>query len=372
MDTTKLEVTRTSDRLTASSEIMPDISTGLNGISAPIHVPRISFIVPTLNEEKRIGECLKSILAADHLAEKHDIIVIDSGSKDNTVAIARAFHGVTVVELHPEHSSAAFGLNEGLIRATGEYVQYVAADCELNPEWPKKALSVFTNDVAGTLAVVGGQTIEATPYPSIFSYLLGVGLQAGGTVEGFVLHNAGTGLIRRDILKRTGRFNPKLISEDEIDFGIRISSNGFTYLKIPAPMVTHHLDLPNTFSGLKAMLRRLWRLGIGWGQLRDLYPSNSHRIAYMRSNLRFILLPVLLLVGLGLLITSFNNQTSLTLLLVCFVAGLILNWLTVRRYRTPYLGSLALALWYFFSSPWIIGGYLWYLITKPTHLRPHT
>ncbi len=351
---------------------MPGASAGRDEPPTPTDLPRITFVVPTLNEARRIGPCLQSILAAEYPADRRDIIVIDTGSTDQTVALTRAVPGVLVVETRPERPTAAGGLNEGLARATGAYVQYVAADCQLDPAWPKRALAAFAADRTGSLAVVGGRTVEAKPYPSVFSYLLGVGLSAGGSVEGFVLHNAGTGLIRRDVLDRAGRFNPRLVSEDEVEFGIRVADAGGTFLKIPAPMVTHHLDLTSSISGLRSMLQRSWRLGLGWGQLRDLHPTNPRRLAYMRGNRRFLVLPVVLIAGIGLIAASFTSRTSFGALLVFLAAGFVLAGQSARQYRIGYLDAVALAVWYLVSSPWVVGGYLWYVLTKPVHLRPST
>ena len=51
---------------------------------------RLSVVIITLNEEEHIGKCIQSVR---HLAD--EIVVLDSGSTDRTVAIARSF-GATV------------------------------------------------------------------------------------------------------------------------------------------------------------------------------------------------------------------------------------------------------------------------------------
>ncbi len=53
--------------------------------------PTISVLIPTLNAEKTLGECLKQIAAQDYPAEKVEIIVADGGSTDGTIPLARQY-----------------------------------------------------------------------------------------------------------------------------------------------------------------------------------------------------------------------------------------------------------------------------------------
>jgi len=49
--------------------------------------PKISIVIPSYNEEKKIADCLESYLKQSSLP--HEIIVVDGGSKDNTVSIIK-------------------------------------------------------------------------------------------------------------------------------------------------------------------------------------------------------------------------------------------------------------------------------------------
>ena len=55
----------------------------------------VSFVIPTLNEEKYIGELLKSIL--QQTVRPYETIVVDCGSHDNTQSIVRSYKGVTLL-----------------------------------------------------------------------------------------------------------------------------------------------------------------------------------------------------------------------------------------------------------------------------------
>ena len=89
----------------------------------------VSAIIIAKNEEARLITCL------DHLAWTDEIIVVDNGSTDQTIQIAKQ-HGANVVSTKEKDFSA---LREfGLKKATGTWVLYVDADEEINEELQKE------------------------------------------------------------------------------------------------------------------------------------------------------------------------------------------------------------------------------------------
>ena len=81
--------------------------------------PRLSVVVITLNEEERIRECLASVAWAD------EIVVIDAGSEDKTVAIAREFTDHVVIR---SWDGFAAQKNVGIARARGAWILSLDAD----------------------------------------------------------------------------------------------------------------------------------------------------------------------------------------------------------------------------------------------------
>lgn len=92
--------------------------------------PKLTIGILTLNEEKRIANCIRSAQFADQ------IIVIDSGSKDKTRAIAAAL-GAEVYE-YPDWQGFAEQRNRLLRHARGEYIFFLDADEEITPDLEKE------------------------------------------------------------------------------------------------------------------------------------------------------------------------------------------------------------------------------------------
>jgi rSAM/selenodomain-associated transferase 2 len=84
---------------------------------------KITVIIPTLDEEADLGVCLAALAGQEGPLE---VIVVDGGSSDGTVAIAARNRGVRVVQAP---RGRAVQMNAGAQAATGEILWFVHADC---------------------------------------------------------------------------------------------------------------------------------------------------------------------------------------------------------------------------------------------------
>ncbi len=89
------------------------------------HRPLVSVVVTTRNEERHIGNCLRAVRMQSYPRERIEIVVVDNGSTDRTVTIAREFTD-KVFDHGPERAAQR---NHGIIeRATGELALFLDAD----------------------------------------------------------------------------------------------------------------------------------------------------------------------------------------------------------------------------------------------------
>ncbi|MSM38733.1 MAG: glycosyltransferase [Geobacter sp.] len=96
-----------------------------------------TIIIPAKNEEKYISMCLDSINAMDTEGLTFEVIVVDNGSTDKTVSIAKA-KGATVFE-KPDLTISALR-NFGATQAAGDILAFLDADCTVDNKWLKNAL----------------------------------------------------------------------------------------------------------------------------------------------------------------------------------------------------------------------------------------
>src|SRR5690606_5350603 len=91
----------------------------------------VSIIIPCYNAARWLPATLESALTQTWPAT--EIIVVDDGSSDDSLAIARGFapRGVKVISQTNRGASAA--RNRGLAEARGDFIQYLDADDLLSP-----------------------------------------------------------------------------------------------------------------------------------------------------------------------------------------------------------------------------------------------
>lgn len=97
--------------------------------------PKVSIIIPTFNEEKNIARLLLSI--KNQSVKDLETIVVDDGSTDSTVKIAKKYSQKVYQRQHAERSVQR---NFGGSKANGKYVLFVDADMELSKDVVKSCL----------------------------------------------------------------------------------------------------------------------------------------------------------------------------------------------------------------------------------------
>jgi len=118
--------------------------------------PKVSFIIPTWNEENTIKGKLENMQQIDYPNDKLEIIVIDSGSTDNTRKIVRKFKRVKLIT-EEKRSGKARALNKAFKHCGGEIVVISDADCRLKKDILLKSMPYFYDQSVG--AVTGRQEL---------------------------------------------------------------------------------------------------------------------------------------------------------------------------------------------------------------------
>jgi glycosyltransferase involved in cell wall biosynthesis len=201
----------------------------------------IAAVVIGRNEAPRLDESLRSVAEAGIAA-----VYVDSGSTDDSLAMART-RGVPVVELDSSRPfSAARGRNAGLREAIQrwpetEFVQFLDGDCTLDPAFPQAAVQEFGRQ--RDCAIVTGHLSERNPEASVYNRLCAIEWRSpAGRIENM---NALGGIMaaRVSALVEVGGFNEEAIAGEEPDLGVRLGLAGYSIIKIDRPMATHDAQI---------------------------------------------------------------------------------------------------------------------------------
>ena len=119
---------------------------------------RVGVVIRTLDESALIGRCLET-LAAQRGDFDLDVLVVDSGSTDATVEIARA-HGARIMELAPGDFDYSTSLNRGIEEVVGDLVVSLSAHAIPTDEgWLEAITAPFES------AEVAGVSTRQLPWP---------------------------------------------------------------------------------------------------------------------------------------------------------------------------------------------------------------
>ncbi|HMU92589.1 MAG TPA: glycosyltransferase family 2 protein [Anaerolineales bacterium] len=104
----------------------------------------ISIIIRAYNEEKHIGRLLEGI--KQQTIQDVDVILVDSGSTDSTVAIAESY-GTRIVRIRPEEFTFGRSLNFGVKEAKREFIVMASAHVyPVYPDWLETLLRPFQDE----------------------------------------------------------------------------------------------------------------------------------------------------------------------------------------------------------------------------------
>jgi glycosyltransferase involved in cell wall biosynthesis len=94
--------------------------------------PLVSILIPAYNAGEWIAQTIDSALAQTW--PRKEIIVVNDGSKDNTLAIAQSFASRDVCVISQENQGAAATRNKAFSLCQGDYIQWLDADDLLSPD----------------------------------------------------------------------------------------------------------------------------------------------------------------------------------------------------------------------------------------------
>jgi glycosyltransferase involved in cell wall biosynthesis len=206
----------------------------------------LSVVIITHNEETNIGRTLASVqpLVADG---KGEIIVVDSGSTDRTVEIAKSYGAKVFVE---EWKGYAAQKNSAIDKAEGDWILSLDADEELSDELPAGATGFSIPEFLETVDSNRGKTENWKPYPVHLNsfrfhrrnYFLGRWIKRGGFWPDPKIR-----LFKRG----TGRFEERTVHESLKVEGITFPI-GPDIIHHSYPTLADYLDHMNRYSSLGA------------------------------------------------------------------------------------------------------------------------
>ena len=120
---------------------------------------KVSFIIPTLNAQKVLENCLRSISKQNFSSSDYEILIIDGGSTDKTIDIAHKYNSII---LNNPLKTAEAGKAIGIHHASGKYICLIDSDNILpDNNWLNQMLIPLEENKK----IIGSEPIEFTYRP---------------------------------------------------------------------------------------------------------------------------------------------------------------------------------------------------------------
>ena len=121
--------------------------------------PRVSVVVPMRDAGASLPELFDALDAQTFERDRFEVLVVDDGSRDDSVEIARARPGVTVLG-NPRPAGSYAARNLAIQRARGEILAFTDADCRPEPDWLTALLDGLDHLYA---ELIGGRVALSLP-----------------------------------------------------------------------------------------------------------------------------------------------------------------------------------------------------------------
>ncbi|MWV40413.1 glycosyltransferase [Natrialba sp. INN-245] len=233
----------------------------------------VSIVVPVYNDLEGIQTTLESLL--QHTPSETQIVVVDNDSSDDTPAIVAEYaddhERVTLVFERDVQSSYA-ARNTGIEHADEDVVCFLDADQRVTDGWLENALERVRETEAHYLAP--DIELEAPDDPSPTArYNLVSGFPIAAFLEQH--HYAPTSclFVTHELLEDVGRFDDRLVSGGDLEFGNRVYEAGYDLAYAPEATVVHP-----TRTTFRSLYSRNVRIGRGHCQLQRHYPERYGRV----------------------------------------------------------------------------------------------
>ncbi|MFH0342504.1 MAG: glycosyltransferase [Chromatiales bacterium] len=196
-----------------------------------------SIVIRTYNEARHLDELLRRIAAQKLNGLNTETLVIDSGSTDVTVEIAKAY-ACRVFHIGRDEFTFGRSLNRGCENAAGDYLVFISGHClPENEHWLSGLISPLQKQIVvysygRQLGNGASRFSECQLFKKYFPEVSRI------PQEGFFCNNANAALLREVWVRY--RFCDDLTGLEDMDLGKRLTNDGLKIAYV-APAAVYHL-----------------------------------------------------------------------------------------------------------------------------------
>jgi glycosyltransferase involved in cell wall biosynthesis len=259
--------------------------------SSPGHLsavdPLVSILIPAYNAQTWVAGTLRSALAQTW--SRKEIIVIDDGSTDQTLAIARRFAQRQVSVISQPNQGAAAARNKAFSICQGDYVQWLDADDLLAPDKISKQIEKAEKCASDRTLFSGGWAYfmyrphKAKFVPTVLWEDLSPLEWLRLKMERAVFMQTGTWLVSRKLTEDAGPWDTRLLGDDDGEYFCRVLLASESVRFVPEAKAYYRISGPSSLSYVgqsdKKLEAHLLSIKLHIKHLRSMEDSARTRVA---------------------------------------------------------------------------------------------
>ena len=196
----------------------------------------VSILIPAFNAQRWIADTIKSAL--DQIWPSKEIIIVDDGSRDETVRIAQRFASKTVTIISQENQGASAARNKALQLCQGDYIQWLDADDLLAPDKVQRQMAAV-EQCQSKLRLISCEWGYFMYRPKKAKFIptpLWCDLDPTEWLtrkwEGNFYMQTATWLVSRELAEAAGPWDTRLLGDDDGEYFFRVinASNGIRFV----------------------------------------------------------------------------------------------------------------------------------------------
>ena len=316
----------------------------------------ISIIVPTLNEQDYIEDCVNSLLIGLKNFKEYEIIIVDGESNDDTVKIINKFCKINkkIKLINNPKKTAPSALNLGLQFSKSEIIIRCDAHAYYPPEYIKNNVDLINKSDEKTMNV-GGFIITKSKKNNIISQSIattlsspyGVGnskfrIGVGKEEKISQTDTVPFGCFKRKIFEIIGYFNEDEPGNEDLEFNHRIKKAGYKIV-ISNSIYSHYYPR----SELKSFLKQTFNNGLITTKNKNFsFRSLRHYVPF--SFFLFLIIGFINSLTTEYIIISYLFKTGIGAYLIFILLGTIHSLIKKKNYYFLFIGPLIFTLLHFF------------------------
>jgi cellulose synthase/poly-beta-1,6-N-acetylglucosamine synthase-like glycosyltransferase len=292
---------------------------------------KLSVVVIGRNEGARLERCLESVHSMRRDWEV-EVIYVDSGSSDDSVALAERL-GAKTIALTPQRPTAALGRNAGWRAATGEMILFLDGDTVLEKNFAATAMREFED---GAVACVCGDRREMFSRATVYNRVLDLDWMHAPGPAAFC---GGDALFRKSVLEQVGGFDESLIAGEEPEMCRRMIAMGKRIVHLDVAMTQHDLAIKS----FDQYWRRAMRTGHAYAEVSARFARSRDRFwsaEAERNRLQVLAMGVVVMAGVATSVWMWSAWPVVVVMAMLCMLALRTAW--KARWRSTSAWTLLL------------------------------